>query len=220
MERNSDNAVSASSSRKSDDQSAQESVKKGLSVSKKSITGANDRKVAVVEGITSDIINISNKKKSFSLMGLMSQPKQTSSVDVGLGKENIKVVPINQQIGQAATPRWVTNYKSVSTKTFESHIDRKLAMDFFNAAVACLPQDKIDPVSVASALEDALFTKYEGIADEYWNRVHEICGALAGKKKMGHLAQKILDGEYATPLDVINTPKKLLTQSFEGHWIP
>jgi hypothetical protein len=191
-----------------------------LLVSKKSVSGSNDHKAAIVEGINSDNINATKKKKSFSLLGLMSQPKQTSSVEVGLGKENIKVIPSNHQTGLAATPRWVTNYKPVSSKTFESHIDRELAMDFFNDAVACLPQDKIDPVSVASALEDALFAKYEGIADEYWGRVHEICGALAGKKKMGHLAQKIIDGEYATPLEVINTPKKLLSQSFEGHWIP
>lgn len=216
-----DHSVVASSSRKSDDHSTQESVKKGLAVSKKSSL-ANDRNNAAGDRtISENVNNVSNKKKSYSLMGLMSQSNQTIDTETGVGKENLKVISGNQHNEeQSLTPRWIINYKSFTEKTSEANIDRELAMDFFNAAVARLPQDKIDRASVANALEEALYTKYEGSVDTYWDRVHEICGALTGKKKIGHLAQKIINGEYATPLDVINVPQKLLFQSFEGHWIP
>ena len=136
-------------------------------------------------------------------MGLMSQPKQEDKRLEDSSKLNIPPVE------KSSVPQWVQNYEG-SSKMLESKIDRELAMNFFNDAVACLPDDKINRKSVADALEDALFTKYEGVVDAYWDRVHDICAALTGKKKI--VAQKIIDGEYATPLDVINIPTKLLRQ--------
>lgn len=173
-------------------------------------TSAPDRKAPEVEGINVKV-PIVNKKKSFSLMGFMEQQKQAYSI---LENDAVKDEP------KAETPKWIINYNPGSKTSIDPNIDRELAMDFFNDAVACLPNEKIDHHSVANALEDAVFSRYEGIADAYWDSVHDICAALAGKKKMGDLAKKIIDGEYATPLDVINVPKKSLYQSFEGHIIP
>jgi hypothetical protein len=166
---------------------------------------------------------VREETKKFSLLGIMTKPKQPSTNDLererdkGATKENNRSIPNKRE---TKLPKWVTDYCPMSEKAFEANIDRELAMDFMNGAVACLPKEKIDPTSVATALEDALFTQYEGKADAYWDRVHDICSALAGKKKIGHLGQKIVNGEYASPLEVINIPKKMLYQSFQGHWIP
>lgn len=161
-------------------------------------------------------------RKSFSLAGMIERkPTAThasaSTVSIEKDNERDTAVEVQEKIKQ---PQWTVNYPSSGPNSFESNPERSFAMQFLTDAVSCLPKGKVDPASVALALEDALYTKYESDHDRYMERLHDICAGIAGKKQMGSLAQKIIDGNYATPLDIINIPQKLLFQSFEGFWIP
>ena len=162
-------------------------------------------------------------RKSFSLAGMIetkNTPVPSSSVVVDLlerpGRTEVKVEEPKWMM-----PKWMMNYHPTRNNEFESNPIRVFGMEFLMDAVKCLPKENgnVDPPSVARALEDALYTKYDG-EEKYMEHLHDVCAAIAGKKKMGSVAQKIMSGDYATPLDVINIPRKLLFQSFEGFWIP
>lgn len=155
-------------------------------------------------------------RKSFSLAGMMERkPTPTPSSTNSLTNADGEVIrpPIKKK------PAWTTNYQRTGN-SFEESKERQFAMEFLMDAVSCLPKGSIDPPSVARALEDALHTKYDDNLAEYMAKLHDVCSAIAGKKQMGSLAQKIIAGDYATPYDVISLPRKTLFQSFEGFWIP
>jgi hypothetical protein len=156
-------------------------------------------------------------RKSFSLAGMIERkptptPITETSVNTGSNAET-SPIPI-----KAEQPEWTVNYQR-DGNSHETNNTRKFAMEFLMDAVSCLPKGKVDPTSVAHALEDALHKKY-GEEEIYFERLHDICAAIAGKTQMGSLAQKIIAGSYATPLEVIEIPRKTLFQSFEGAWIP
>lgn len=155
-------------------------------------------------------------RKSFSLAGMMERkPTPTPSSTNSLTNSDGEVLrpPIKKK------PVWTTNYQRIGN-SFEESEERQFGMKFLMDAVSCLPKGSIDPPSVARALEDALHTKYDDNHAEYMAKLHDVCSAIAGKKQMGSLAQKIIAGDYATPYDVISLPRKTLFQSFEGFWIP
>jgi len=165
-------------------------------------------------------VKLKPPRKSFSLADMIDQkptpaPVSSSSYEKEPGTETDIRVDVKE-----AQPQWTVDYQPTSPNSFESNPDRSFAMEFLMEAVSCLPKGKVDPPSVARAIEDALYTKYEGEHDIYMERIHDISAAIGGKKQMGSLAQKIIDGNYATPLDVLNVSRKLLFQSFEGFWIP
>ncbi len=162
-------------------------------------------------------------RKSFSLAGMLAPtatPTPTSKIekdveiDTSSSHHRVEVQEDEQR------PKWIINYQPTGPNTYEHDPDRSFAMEFLMEAVRCFPEGKVDPTSVARALEDALWTRYDGDYGKYMERVHDVCAAIAGKKQLGSVAQKIISGDYTTPLDVINIPRKLLFQSFEGFWIP
>ena len=211
---------SVSPKRKEDEKTTQEVASKKLTIPKKGSSVVVEKNIPEVK--TPKVEKVKPSVQKYSLINLLVKPKAPSNN--GPDKERKEKILKDRSrstpnIEEAKLPRWITSYNPICGKAFEASVDRELAMDFLNDAVACLPKGKIDPQSIANALEDALFTKYESAADAYWDRIHVICAALVGKKKMGHLGQKIIAGDYATPLDVINIPEKTLFQSFEGHWI-
>jgi len=156
-------------------------------------------------------------RKSFSLAGMIERnPTPTPITEASLSTgSNAEANSIHLKIEQ---PEWTKNYHR-DGNSFESNSTRKFAMEFLMDAVSCLPRSgNIVPSSVAHALEDALYKKY-GEQEMYMECLHDICAAIAGKTQMGSLAQKIMAGSYATPLEVIEIPRKTLFQSFEGAWI-
>ena len=162
-------------------------------------------------------------RKSFSLAGMIERkptPTPVSMNATGQVKDRTKskAADVTEKIEQ---PEWTLKYKS-SGPSFDTNPDRAFAMLFLNDAVARLPRGNVDPSSIAVALENSLHTKYGGDHDKYTERLHEICAAIAGKnnRETSSLARKIVDGSYGNPLDIVDMPRKLLFQSFEGDWIP
>ena len=171
-----------------------------------------------------------SKSTPFKLMNIMNQQNQasTSVSESNEVKKPSKKEPTNTtKPEEKKLPAWLFEYPTFDHQ-MEGDIDRWLSMNFLSQAVRFFPHEKnIDYLSVARALEDAIFTHLGKNCEAYWDRVHDVCGALVGNKtdghkhesKMGHLARKIIAGEFKTPLDVIKIPKKVLLQSYEGHWI-
>lgn len=164
-------------------------------------------------------------RKSFSLAGMFAAPAAatptptaSSSIEksVDMDRSTHSSVEVKEE-----RPKWIVDYQPMGQQnTYESNPDREYAMEFLMEAANCFPEGRVDARSVARALEDALWTRYDSDVVKYMDRVHDICSAIAGKRQLGSLAQKIMSGDYSTPLDVINIPRKLLFQSFEGFWIP
>ena len=161
-----------------------------------------------------------NKKKPFSLLGMIERPSRpsTNGAEKETNKETMKEIDRSLNTEATKLPKWIINYNPAARKATSTNIDREFAMDFLDAAVACLPKEKIDPHSVALALEDALYTKYESDAEKYWERVHYICAAMARKKELGQLAQKIIAGAYASPNDVIQETMNISWESLKAHY--
>lgn len=158
-------------------------------------------------------------RKSFSLAGMIENKRNPTPPMANANDEDSEMDTSRQSIAKLDRPEWTVNYQHTG-HSFETNPNRIFGMEFLMDAVSCLPKGKVDPPSVARGIEDALNTKYDGDYDKYMERVHDICAAISGKKQMGSLAQKIVAGNYATPVDVINIPRKTLFQSFEGFWIP
>lgn len=158
-------------------------------------------------------------RKSFSLANMFEQKDVSSQATANDQHVDVSTPQQQSLFEKPPAPKWLTQYNSTGA-SFETDPDRVYAMQFLLDATTCLPESKVDRVSVARALEDALYTKYDGDLENYMQRLHDICAAIAGKKQMGSVAQKIISGDYHTPVEVINIPRKLLFQSFEGFWIP
>lgn len=159
-------------------------------------------------------------RKSFSLANMFERKDACTSNATDTDQNKEDSMPQQQHIlEKPPAPKWLTHYNPTGV-SFESEPDRVYAMQFLLDATACLPEGKVDRMSVARALEDALYTKYDGDVENYMQRLHDICAAIAGKKQMGSVAQKIISGDYQTPVEIVNIPRKLLFQSFEGFWIP
>lgn len=158
-------------------------------------------------------------RKSFSLAGMIENKRNPTPPIANANDEDSEMDTSRQSLAKLDRPEWTVNYQHTG-HSFETNPNRIFGIEFLMDAVSCLPKGKVDPPSVARGIEDALNTKYDGDYDKYMERVHDICAAISGKKQMGSLAQKIVAGNYATPVDVINIPRKTLFQSFEGSWIP
>ncbi len=208
-------------------------INKEISVPRKSSAAKSHRTTTLNKESTENTkveSTSTSTKSSFSLMNIMNQQNQpTTSVDDS-NKENNQIKRQSVNISKPEEkniPKWMFDYPQ-SDRKMEGDIDRWLAMKFLSQAVRYFPHDKqIDYNSIACALEDTIFKHLGKNCEEYWDRVHDICGALVGKKSdghkhvdtMGHLARKIIAGEYQSPLEIIKIPKKVLLQSYEGHWI-
>ena len=158
-------------------------------------------------------------RKSFSLAGMIENKRNPTPPIANANDEDSEMDTSRQSLAKLDRPEWTVNYQHTG-HSFETNPNRIFGIEFLMDAVSCLPKGKVDPPSVARGIEDALNTKYDGNYDKYMERVHDICAAISGKKQMGSLGQKIVAGNYATPVDVINIPRKTLFQSFEGFWIP
>ncbi len=170
----------------------------------------------------------SSTTKPFKLMNIMNQqnraspnPQDSSNI---VKKKPQKEIVHSSKSDEKKLPSWMSAYPTCEQK-IEGDIDRWLSIKFLHQAVRFFPAQKdLDYESVACALEDAIYKHLGKNCEEYWDRVHDICGALVGKEidghkhqdKMGLLARKIIAGDFESPLDVIKTPKKMLLQSYEG----
>ena len=210
---------------------------KEFAIPKKSVIAPSEAKMKKesTEKIKLEAESKSSVKKSFKLMDIMYQQNQPSPTPKDEASHNIVIkepkqeetVPNIKLVEEKKRPSWMRDYPSIEHKQ-EGDIDRWLSMKFLSQAVRFFPLGKdIDYSSIARALEDAIYIHLGKNCEDYWDRVHDICGALVGKnsdahkhqEKLGHLARKIIAGEYKTPMDVIKIPKKTLLQSYEGHWI-
>jgi hypothetical protein len=157
-------------------------------------------------------------RKSFSLAGMIDRKPSTNNASASTVSIEKEDTPTEVK-GKQEQPQWTVNYISSTPNSYESSSERVFAMRFLTDAVAILPKGKVDPTSISLALEEALYAKYENDTDRYIEHVHGISAAIVGKKQIGSLAQQIIAGNYATPLDVINIPPKMLYNSFKGFWI-
>ena len=73
-----------------------------------------------------------------------------------------------------------------------------------------------DWLSLARQFEIAIYKYYGGANQMYWEKIQDIVGAIAGRKKPGALLFDIIDGKLSTPEEVIELPRKVLDRSFEG----
>jgi len=103
--------------------------------------------------------------------------------------------------------------------------DRNFAIEFLMDSAACFPADKTNQIAIARSLEAAVYewskvhiNRLGGKSevDAYWERIHDVVAAIVGKRKMGSIVNKILNGEYPTAMDLVKLPRKHLFLSFEG----
>jgi hypothetical protein len=124
-------------------------------------------------------------RKSFSLANMFERKDVCSNNATDTDQNKEDSMPQQQHIlEKPPAPKWLTHYNPTGV-SFESEPDRVYAMQFLLDATACLPEGKVDRTSVARALEDALYTKYDGDVENYMQRLHDICAAIAGKKTNG-----------------------------------
>mmetsp|Transcript_5331 Transcript_5331/g.7911 ORF Transcript_5331/g.7911 Transcript_5331/m.7911 type:complete len:927 (-) Transcript_5331:116-2896(-) len=215
------NSSTLSPKRNENDHSKQEVAFKEFSIPKKSNSDGPNSNAQETETVKIEKTKpaSSKKKKPYSLMGMIERPSRQPTSDTGKegNKETIKEVDRSFNPEAEKLPKWIINYDPIERKATSTNIDREFAMDFLNAAVACLPKEKIDPHSVALALEDALYTQYENDVEKYWERVHYISAAMARKKEMGQLAQKIISGAYVSPKQVIQETTNISWASVFDH---
>jgi len=164
------------------------------------------------------------KKESIQTIKVEKKPTKrifslANILDPKLGNLNNKKVTekmISQTKSKSELPEWLTS-NLPRDDSFNDNQDRNFAMEFFLEAVAGL--SKINQASMARALEAAIFEKYGSVNKTYWERVHDICAAIVGKNGLGSLAKKIMEGAFATPMEIIDIPLDVFYRSFEGNVI-
>jgi hypothetical protein len=172
------------------------------------------------------------EKKKFSLGNLMRPkevvavvPERRSSGDeprsaATLGKSHVKKLP-----------EWMTNLPRKNPPTCTV---RSFGHEFLIQAAGFFPEDVVNVDSMALELEDAIFQYASEKTKEldgdietedinsapwvklYWKMVHLLVAAICGKHDRSSLHPLILDGKYASPMDVVTIPESNLRRSFEN----
>lgn len=160
-------------------------------------------------------------RKSFSLGRLGQMMHREQAPDTAK-----KPLPRSQSL-----PSWLVG--PCSSVEVPSDDDRRLAVQFFRDMAGQFPSGKVDVESIAISLEAALFAwatqekrcfaTGAGVAaqkadwiDAYWDRVHAVVAGVCGKKDPGTLMHLILQGNYSTPMSVIDQKEEIYQKSFEG----
>mmetsp|Transcript_26728 Transcript_26728/g.39559 ORF Transcript_26728/g.39559 Transcript_26728/m.39559 type:complete len:962 (-) Transcript_26728:1520-4405(-) len=155
------------------------------------------------------------KPPAFSLKGMLEGPKQPSAKKhnrpSGVGSSR----PSAQR---KQLPKWLTD-PSNSDEARNDHL-RNFALDFFHDIASYFPEGKINKTGVALTLEAAVFDwslkDKMNFPNNYWEKIHDIVSGISGKSTTGTLVKQIIDGEFATPMDLINLPRLKFFESYEG----
>mmetsp|Transcript_20939 Transcript_20939/g.29386 ORF Transcript_20939/g.29386 Transcript_20939/m.29386 type:complete len:278 (-) Transcript_20939:1627-2460(-) len=149
-------------------------------------------------------------KQSFSLAKMMEAKKNPSQS--GLIEDTVK----SKMIKEVELPEWLIRDPPIDIPKGDNSEERCFALEFLLEALKGFQKEKINMTSIARELECAIFEIYKRDSKMYWDRVHAIVGAIAGKKNQGILANKIISGEYSSPTQVATIDEKKLLLSFEG----
>ena len=74
----------------------------------------------------------------------------------------------------------------------------------------------IKTITGVVATDESLEDKSPFVKNEYWERVHSIVAGVTGMRDAGPLMQCILDGDFATPKSLVELPREVFDESFEG----
>lgn len=162
------------------------------------------------------------RKPKFSLLNMIegtkknvdAEPVKSSQVRENKKTTNTSPIPVRKQ-----TPKWLTD----KPDTFDiplSNDDHIFALQFLEDAMLSFPVT-INREYAARALEEATrrwstetdrFKKWN--PDNYWEKIHDLCGAFKGMTSTGRLVKAIMEGEYTDPMSVVKLSRKALYESF------
>jgi hypothetical protein len=155
---------------------------------------------------------VKSAKKTFSLASLLDpKPQALSSTQTSIS-DNALVAPVTMM--SADYPKWLT--EEMIDNSIYRNKDRLIGIKSLLEACEVFKTGKVNPHSIAYALEKAIFLEFGDNLDNYWGKINQVFCAIKGKKAAGTIVQGIEDGKYYTPKSVILIPKKYLWQSYEG----
>jgi hypothetical protein len=94
-----------------------------------------------------------------------------------------------------------------------------MALDFLREMATHFPAGKITVETLALSLEAAIFQwagSKDNWQDDYWDKVHSLVAAIAGKRGPGSLMRFVMEGHFTTPKEIVILPDHILADSFEG----
>jgi len=160
------------------------------------------------------------RRQNFSLSKLMyEKPKQTPTT-----REKRPAQELNSTVRhtpKTQAPSWLT--KQVITGDISPHKEeRAFAMEYFLDCAGHFSSPRVDGDAIARALEMAVYEwseKYsvgDWSSEKYWEKVHDVVGAIVGKNSTGSIVQQIINGDFATAYDVVCLSRKVLRDSFDS----
>jgi len=160
------------------------------------------------------------RRQNFSLSKLMyEKPKQTPTTREKRPAQELSSTVRHTPKIQA--PSWLT--KQVITGDISPHKEeRAFAMEYFLDCAGHFSSPRVDGDAIARALEMAVYEwseKYsvgDWSSEKYWEKVHDVVGAIVGKNSTGSIVQQIINGDFATAYDVVCLSRKVLRDSFDS----
>jgi hypothetical protein len=155
------------------------------------------------------------ERKSFTLGSLMrSNPKDGEKTDTSVSAHSSGKASASAKTKQL--PSWIIGSSTLEVPT---DTQRAFALDFIREMATHFPAGKINVETFALSLEAAIFqwaSKKDNWQDDYWDTVHCLVAAIAGKRDPGSLMSFVMEGHFTTPKELVLLPEKLLADSFEG----
>jgi hypothetical protein len=114
------------------------------------------------------------------------------------------------------SPSWVIGSCALEVP---ADSDRSMALDFLREMATHFPPGKITVETFALSLEAAIFlwaSSKDDWQDDYWEKVHCLVGAIAGKRGPGSLMRFVMEGYFTAPKELVLLPDHILADSFEG----
>jgi len=183
---------------------------------------AKRRTSADSESMSKTTDKIKQKQKKFSIMDIMAKKKDSRRTSIGSNSDKMTPSSSAQNLTRKTVPSWVTTPPTTfdSFEGSEHREDRLFALEFLLQAAAHFPSDKdVNEEAIARSLEAAIYewAKQKGnFAETYWDKVHSIVAALAGKREIGSLVNFIMEGSFPSANAVVNLSFDNLANSFEG----
>jgi hypothetical protein len=152
-------------------------------------------------------------RKTFTLSSLM-RSKDAVAQDAS--------VPAHSSVRTSAltkaklSPSWIIGSCALEVPVDS---DRSLAFDFLREMATHFPPGKISVETFALSLEAAIFqwaSSNDNWQDDYWEKVHCLVAAIAGKRGPGSLMKFVLEGHFTAPKELVLLPDHILADSFEG----
>jgi hypothetical protein len=95
--------------------------------------------------------------------------------------------------------------------------DRSMALDFLREMATHFPPGKLTVETFALSLEAAIFqwaSSKDDWQDDYWEKVHCLVAAIAGKRGQGSLMRFVMEGYFTAPKELVLLPDHILADSF------